>query len=233
MFQSKRIAGLQRTCERSETPAFVQRYLKQAEDLRRLNTPIRNLRFVVLDTETTGLNIHNDYLLSIGAVVVQGGEIRLGESLEILFSYEDERPMKGTEIHGLTLSDLKNGSSPTKALGECLDFLGSDVLVGQHIGFDAAMIEQAVRSYHLPEFFLYNPRVDTATLAYKAEHPGWRAEMLQQSQYNLDALCERYHIPVIDRHTAWGDALATAELFLKLIRKIEKQGGTTLRHLLT
>lgn len=230
MFQARKVAGFQRECQKLRVPAFLQRYADQMEHLRRLDTPMSSLRLVVLDTETTGLNVHRDHLLTVGAVVIQGGEIRLGESLEIFVSHEEPVPMRGSEVHGLTLSDFAQGIPPIKALAEVLDFLGADILVGQHIGFDAAMLEQTVSRLFMPGFQLFNHRIDTATLAYKVEHPSaWRQEMLQPSLYNLDALCDRYQIPVIDRHTAWGDALATAELFLKLSHKMEKQGRRTLR----
>lgn len=50
-----------------------------------------------------------------------------------------------------------------------------------------------------------------------------------QKQHNLDALCQRFDVKNIGRHSALGDALATAEVFLKIIPFLEKAGIKTLK----
>jgi len=47
-------------------------------------TPVEQVRFVVLDSETTGFSPVLDRILTIGAVVVQDGEIRLDDSFDAL-----------------------------------------------------------------------------------------------------------------------------------------------------
>ena len=72
--------------------------------------------------------------------------------------------------------------------------------------------------------------MDTAKLAIRIEH-FQHTQSLDHSEFTLDALCDRYRIPMHDRHNAAGDALLTALLFLKLLTKLRKRGIQTLKDL--
>jgi len=78
---------------------------------------------------------------------------------------------------------------------------------------------------------LKNKYLDTAKLAIRVEHLH-PTQLLKPSDYTLDALCNRYKIPMHDRHTAAGDALLTSLLSLKLLSKLKKRGVKTLGDLL-
>ena len=190
-----------------------------------------NLRFVVLDTETTGLDIHKDRVLSIGAVVVQHGAIRLAESLEVNIRAEHEADQEAIPVHGITPEEAMTGVEEEMALLALLDLVQGDVLVAHHVAFDAGILRQRMRKLY-PGFELFNPWIDTAQLAMKVEHPERRVEEFNTRDYTLDALCKRYGIRMTDRHTAWGDAYMTGILFLKLLREMERQNRITLRSLM-
>ena len=52
------------------------------------DTPIEQVRFVVLDSETTGLNPQRDRIVTIGAIAVLNHEILLEDSFEALLKVE-------------------------------------------------------------------------------------------------------------------------------------------------
>ncbi|RMG75654.1 MAG: 3'-5' exonuclease [Bacteroidetes bacterium] len=217
--QSRR---LQR-CRQAGHPDFVCDYLEQGANHPARNTPWEAVRFVVFDTETTGLTPSRDRLLSIGAVAVEQEAIVLNDSLELLVKNEAQLEEEAVAVHGIVPTELALGVEETEAIAAFLQYLRADVVVAHHLAFDAAMIEQAVRRLGVRKFHLHNLRLDTAQLAQKLEHPGHSPEHINHRNYTLDALTERYDIARADRHTAWGDAYITAILLLKLLRMARDQ----------
>lgn len=222
---------LDRQHQRGELPSEISAYLDQRRLQPSPETPWEQLRFVVFDTETTGLDLRKDRLLSIGAVTVENGSILLGQSLEILVRQDRPGHNEAAHVHGLLSSELKRGEEEQAALARFLRFIGPAVLVGHHAAFDVGMIEQAVRR-RVPSFRLYNRCIDTAHLAIRCDQPVLSGEPVAYEKYSLDALALRFRIRSSDRHTAWGDALITAQLLLKLLRLRGGQVKPTLRSLL-
>jgi len=66
--------------------------------------------------------------------------------------------------------------------------------------------------------------LDTNYLAKRIHSPFYKMAVGQTQNFSLDALCKQYQVPIRDRHTASGDALITALLFLKLIGRLEAKG---------
>jgi len=95
------------------------------------------------------------------------------------------------------------------------------VLVGHHLRFDISILNEALKKRHAGK--LRNPLIDTRDLALRVEK-GRGGHDDQPGNYSLDALCQRYHIPGSDRHTAAGDAYITAILLLKLLGRLRKRG---------
>lgn len=222
---------MQKACRRQEYPAYVCEYLAQFNEKVDFSQPWSDVRFIVLDTETTGNDIRKDHLLSIGAVVVQNHEIRLSESLELVIQHKEVKAEDAIAVHGLTMMDVQEGIQRESALSTLLDFIQNSVIVGHHIGFDIGMIERSIRA-NAKSFVMCNQVIDTLFLAQKAEHPYRSQEYFNPNDYTLDALCERYGISKADRHTAWGDALITAKLLLKLLYKMEQNKRLSLNSLL-
>jgi len=106
--------------------------------------------------------------------------------------------------------------------------------VAHHAAFDMRMLEKAIAPYRGAK--VWNPSVDTAQLARRVEVSAMTSNQArgaeQQSDYQLDRLVERYGIDIPERHTAAGDALATALLFQRLLKKAERRGIVTLGDLL-
>ncbi len=190
--------------------------------------PLVELEFVVVDTETTGLDVKKDHILAFGGVKIQDNKIKVETSKEHLL-YSKKQNISSIKIHEIIQSE--NALPLEDFVKELLPYLNSGILVAHHAGFDVAMLEKAVRPYGLKK--LLNPVLDTGDLAIRLEH-GIRLDpaRVNLKDYSLDALCERYQIPIHDRHTAAGDAFLTAQLLLKLLKLAEKKGVRNYRDLM-
>ncbi|WP_194776694.1 3'-5' exonuclease [Pararhodonellum marinum] len=181
---------------------------------------IEHLDFVVLDTETTGLNPAEDFIVSFGAVKVRGYAIQVESALE----YYLDTPKKGREAIKVHEILYHYETYPIRDFGrDVLQYLGNSIVVGHHIGFDVAMLEKTFKPFGLSR--LQNPILDTLNLAVRLEKgPHYDIRGAKPNEYSLDSICMRYQIPLDDRHTAPGDAFLTAQLLLKLLKLAESKG---------
>lgn len=206
------------------TPAFLARYRQAFETTWTDDTPIDRVRFVVLDTETTGLNPRVDRFVSIGAVGVLNGEIALDDSFSALL--ELERNTEAVTVHGITRDQSRGGLGEPEALAAFLDYLRDGVIVGHHIGHDIATFDAALERHW--NMSLANRSLDTMDLTLHLERDGAFAGRKPIRRFTLDALCGMFDIIPHDRHTAEGDAFITAQVFLRLLRLASRHGRATL-----
>ena len=183
-------------------------------------TPIHQQSFVVLDTETTGLDLLKDNILSIGAVRVIHNSIDIADSLSIVVKNEQIQTQDAVAIHGLVQTELK-GQSPQDALVAFFDFVGADIIVGHHIAFDIAMLNKLSKNYGGD--VLRNSVLDTSYLARRLDH-ATDPNSLDRKDYTLDKLCTRFKVIPKARHTADGDAYITAIIFMKLLQRLAVKG---------
>lgn len=209
-------------------PMFWEEYLTNFKTPIEKETLLTDLEYVVFDTETTGFDIQKDKILSIGAVTISKGEIQIANSFEYYISQDfSENP--SIAIHGIMPHNNYPKVSEEEALVNFLQYIKGKILIGHHVGYDIAMLNQAIARL-LPDK-LKNYAFDTAMLYHRLKFP------LQQTfspseDYTLDALSGQFNISTSDRHTAAGDAFITAILFLKLVDKLQKQGISNLKRLL-
>lgn len=177
-----------------------------------------SLRYVVFDQETTGLNPGRDRIISIGAIAVLDEEMVLTDIFEAVIRV----PVltSAVVIHGITPQESNRGREEGEAVGAFLDYLGSAVLVGHHVGFDRAILGNAAARL---ERSLPNPALDTMRIALALKERG-ALDFDAKAGFDLDVLCERFGIPPHDRHTAPGDAFLTAQIFIRLLRYCRKVG---------
>jgi len=195
-------------------PAEVQNYLRSLESSR--ERPIQEETYTVLDLETTGLDCEQDRILSFAFLRIDQGEIRLDQRLEGHVILDDQRQLEAVDIHHVTRQEAQTGLSEPELAKRVLEFVGSSVLVGHHIAFDACCLDQLLtRTYNLP---LRNRSVDTAQLGARLDNPMMGSYAGTKALKNLDSLCQEYGILPEARHNASGDTYTTALLFLKLLR---------------
>lgn len=191
-------------------------------------TPIEQVRFVVLDSETTGLNPLKDRIVTIGAIAVVNHEILIEDSYEALLKVEYNSA--AVTIHGVTREESLAGLDEPEALQQFLKYLGDGVIVGHHIGHDVDTFNAGYERHF--GFRMENVSLDTMALTLHLERDGAFAGRDAIQQFSLDALCTLFDIIPHDRHTAPGDAFMTALVFQRLLRLAAKHGRTTLASVL-
>jgi DNA polymerase-3 subunit epsilon len=193
---------------------FIQRYRECFNATWKDDAAIDSVRFVVLDSETTGLNPRTDRIITIGAVAVQNGEILLDDSFEALLKLSLNT--SAVTVHGVTRDESRRGIEETEALEMFLDYLKDGVIVGHHIGHDVATFNAAYERHWGLQ--MSNRSLDTMDLTLHLERAGAFLGRPRIREFTLDALCDMFGVIPHDRHTAGGDAFITAQVFLRLRR---------------
>ncbi len=200
-----------------------QEYLEHFRTPPPLKTLVEEVDFLVLDLETTGLNSRKDHMLSLGAVQVRNLEVKVDQRMEYFVQQSGYTPNQSIGIHGILPEQSAAGIGEADLMKELLSFMRGDVIVGHHIRFDVSVLNQATkRIYGRP---LKNRVIDTVDLVRKWDR---LSSQSPHRDLSLDAVCQRWQIPLHERHTAAGDTLITAILFLKLLGNLQRKGITTL-----
>ena len=170
--------------------------------------------WVSLDLETTGLDPARDHILSLAAVPVRDGRLRLSERFERRVHTARAFGIESIRHHRITPDEASSGEQVTDVVRDFLQWLGSRRLLGYYLGFDLDMLAPHVRA--LAGFALPNPVVDL----------GGEVTILQRRQrpdapVNLDFahIAETLGVPMIARHTALGDATTVGLCWLALQRR--------------
>ena len=166
-------------------------------------------RWVVLDTETSGLDPVNDRLLAIGAVAVDRTGIRLDDSFEVVLRSDFAGDKDNVVIHGIGHEAQRLGVPAAEALNAFSSFVANAPCVGFHSEFDQIALAQCANAVGVPLSLRH--WLDLAQLA-AALVP----ESHRRGKRSLDDWLAKFDIDVVARHTAAGDALATADLLLRL-----------------
>ena len=192
------------------------------------DTPVEDVRFVVLDSETTGLNPRTDRIITIGAIAMLNHEILIEDSFEALLRMEYN--LTAVTIHGVTRDESQAGLDEPEALSQFLKYLGDGIVVGHHIDHDVEAFNTGYERHF--GFRLQNHSLDTMDLTLHLERDGAFRDRPPIQEFTLDGLCALFGIIPHDRHTAPGDAFMTALVFQRLLRLAIKHRRTTLSRLL-
>jgi len=189
-------------------------------------------RYVVLDTELTGLDDRNDDIVAIGAVRMLGGKIEIGGTFHELVNPTAVLDGRSVVIHGITPSQVEAKPPIDEVLATFLDYAAGTVLVGHCVAVDLSFLNREARRLTGAPF--RNPAVDTLSLYgwlrhRLPEHPALSAALPGLSLFEL---ARRFDIPVAEGHTALGDAYLTAQLFQRLLPLLLEAGISDLKSLL-
>lgn len=176
---------------------------------------LRQQRWVVVDLETTGLNMSRDQVLSIGAVVIEDGAIDLSQQFEQTLLRVDHKPGPAVLIHGLGPSAIAAGNEPVEALLDFMEFVGDSPLLAFHAPFDQHMLCRALKDSL--GYRLAHPFLDVADIA------PLLCPDANIREAGLDDWITHFKLQVGERHHASADALATAELMLILFSRARQQ----------
>ena len=200
-------------------PALTQLQLERrsqlAEPCALDERPLQQQRFVILDLETSGLNMRRDQVLSIGAVVIENGAIDLSQQFECTLQRDGHQASASTLIHGIAPNEIANGEDPAEALLSFMEFVDDSPLLAFHAEFDQRMLARALKQslgYRLQHAFFDVAEI-APLLCPKAKLP----------HAGLDDWTQHFGLQVQQRHHASADALVTAELALILFSKARQQ----------
>ncbi len=179
---------------------------------------LRELSYTVFDTETTGLDpVQGDEIISIGAARIVNGRLLQGENFESLVDPRRSVSAASIEVHGITPDLIAGQPTIDVVLPRFARFAEDTVLVGHNAAFDMRFLQLKEESTGVR---MRQPVLDTLLLAAVVQPDA--------PSHALEEVAGRLGVAVIGRHTALGDALATAEVFLRLIPLLSAQGIHTL-----
>lgn len=180
---------------------------------------LAELAYTVFDTETTGLDIREgDEMVALGAVRIVNGRLLESENFEQLVKPECILRHDSIRIHGIQPEMLEGQPDVRQALQAFERFAEGTILVAHNAAFDMRLLKLQEKRTGIR---FGNPVLDTMLLS-AVLHPA-------QRKHDIESIAERLGITIMGRHTALGDAIATAEVFLKLIPLLAEMGIRTLK----
>ncbi len=181
-------------------------------------TPLIALDAVVLDAETTGLDPRTAWIVELAAVRFVGGRLETAGAFRRLVRPGAPIPSAATRIHGIDDAAVANASAFADVWPDFAAYLGGAVVIGHTVGFDLAVLkrecERAGIAWRRPRM------LDTRLLAEVAEP--------ELAGYSLEDLASWLGVETAERHSALGDATASARIFLALLPKLRAGGIRTL-----
>lgn len=193
------------------------RDLDSAGDLE--DRPLDCLTYTVFDTETTGLDpAGGDRIIQIGATRIVNGRLLRAESFEQLVDPRRRIPPASIPIHGITDEMVEGMPGIETVLPAFHAYAKDSVLVAHNAAFDLKFLQMQQKACGVS---FHQPVLDTLLLS-ALLHPN-------QESHRLEAIAQRFEIEVLGRHTALGDALVTADVFLRMIPLLMSSGIRTLR----
>ncbi len=181
-------------------------------------TPLIALACAAIDTETTGLDTAEARIVEFGAIGIASGAIDRSDRFNTLVDPGLAVPGTSTAVHGITNAMVRDAPDFARAYPRFLEFVGARIVVGYSIGFDFAVIERECRRHGLA---WSKPRALCVRLLAAVLAP-------PLPDHGLDTLAAWLGVTVEGRHRAAGDAEIAAELFVRLLPKLQERGIRTL-----
>lgn len=186
----------------------------------------RDVEFLSLDIETTGLDAATAEMLSVGWVVVRNGKVDLATAESYIV-----RPGRdvgsSASVHGLTDTLVEAGQEWGIVLCRIVAALTGRALLVHHAGLDKALLDRLCRQrFNMP---LLVPVVDTLALEHRRQRR--RHHVDAKRSLRLSDLRKDYGLPRYGAHDCLVDAIAAAELLLAMVAHNDGADQTLLRDL--
>ncbi len=192
-----------------------------------LGRPLDEVGFVVLDTETTGVQEGVDEILEVGAVRMVGCRVLVGQTFHRLVRPRRDGWGPTVPIHRIRPADVAAASPIEAVLPELEEFCRDSVIVGHKVGFDRAFLKRA--GFAVKRFrWVDTGRVEGWLEAQAAGPPPADPVVV----WDLESLVRRYGVRLLMPHSALADALATAQVWQRQLARLEGLGVRTLGDLL-
>jgi DNA polymerase III epsilon subunit family exonuclease len=177
---------------------------------------LKDLDFVVVDVEATGAKTPPNRLIELGAYRIHEG--RIVDKFLSLVNPEIPIPRFVVALTGITNEMVKTAPVFADIAPRWLDFVSESVLVAHNAPFDTSFLNHEISRVY-PGHRMVNPHLCTVRLSRRA--------LPELNNHRLDTIASHFSIPIISRHRAGSDALATAKLFLLLLSRLEEEHGIT------
>ena len=189
-------------------------------------TPWREASYCVLDLELSGLDARASEIIAFGALPIDDGRVRLEGARWGLVRPTRPLAPESIRVHGIRAADLAGAPARERALEGLLEAMTGRVLVAHHAPVERAFLAPALR--RAAGVRLRGPLLDTVPIARL-----WLAERDRRmpAPMGLGELARACGLPVHSPHTAVGDALTTAQLFIVAASQLDAQRPQTLRRL--
>ena len=175
---------------------------------------LSELDFVVVDVEATGAKTPPNRLIELGAYRIRGG--RIVDKFLSLVNPEIPIPRFVMALTGISNEMVKSAPVFADVAPRWLDFVSDSVLIAHNAAFDTSFLNHEISRVY-PGHRMVNPHLCTVRLS--------RRVLRDLNNHRLDTIASHFSIPIISRHRAGSDALATAEIFLLLLSKLEEEHG--------
>jgi len=175
---------------------------------------LRDLDFVVVDVEATGAKTPPNRLIELGAYRIRGG--RIVDKFLQLVNPEIPIPRFVMTLTGISNDMVKQAPVFADVAPQWLDFVSDSVLVAHNAPFDTSFLNHEISRVY-PGHRMVNPHLCTVRLS--------RRVLPDIANHRLDTVANHFSIPIVSRHRAGSDALATAEIFLLLLNRLEEEHG--------
>ncbi len=181
-----------------EYPEFWKLYLAKFET--------KSSRYVVLNTETTGLNPKKDVILSFGSIGIVNDVIKIGDTFEVVilqYKYLHENSLSNEFLIESNLPKL----AEQQAITALIEFIGNSFLIGHKIHFDIEMINEVLEKMECGK--LKNEALDVEIMHQKLLD-------VSNKSFSLKEIVNYYKIPLSEKSSVSEEAYSIALLFLKL-----------------
>ncbi|MDH3386689.1 MAG: DUF294 nucleotidyltransferase-like domain-containing protein [Gammaproteobacteria bacterium] len=183
--------------------------------------PLLSLDAVAFDSETTGLDTRRARMIQLGAVRIVHGEVDESRSFQQLINPGVPIPAESQAIHGISDADVAAAKGFVDVVQAFDEWRGNSVLIGYAAGYDLAMLK---RERELAGLDWIPPRCLDVRFLVNLLAPNL-------PDFSLDTIAGWTHVEVHDRHSALGDAITTAAVFVALIPRLREAGIRTLAEL--
>ena len=175
---------------------------------------LKDLDFVVVDVEATGAKTPPNRLIELGAYRIRNGSIV--DKFQSLVNPEIPIPRFVASLTGISNEMVKRAPVFAELAPQWLDFVSDSVLIAHNSNFDTNFLNHEISRVY-PGHRMVNPHLCTVKLC--------RRVLPELLNHRLDTIADHFSIPIASRHRAGCDALATAEIFIQLLPKLEETHG--------
>lgn len=194
------------------------------------NMAITHANYVVIDIKLTGLDEEKDSIFSIGAIMMSGGRIELGETFYRLMKPEAGPSEQSLPAHGIAATSLLLEPNLAPVLSEFLSISGNDILTGHLVSTDLAFLKNEVKRLIGTE--VKNPVIDTYQIYHWIMKREAAGAFYTPKDVKLYEVASQLGVTVSSNHNSMNDAFITAQVFQRLMPMLIRAGVKTVGELL-